>query len=56
LPPSVGASTTPHEEEATVVESEGDERKGRREAKPSVIGLSGNMVKNPVMLPIDAGK
>jgi hypothetical protein len=56
LPPSVGASTTPHEEETTLAGSEGDEREGRREAIPSVIGLSGNMVKNPAMLPIEGGK
>jgi hypothetical protein len=57
LPPSVGATTiTPHEEETTVAGSEGDEREGRREAIPSVIGLSGNMVKNPAMLLIEGGK
>jgi hypothetical protein len=56
LPPSVGATTTPHEEETTVAGSEGDDREGRREAIPSVIGLSGNMVKNPAILPIEGGK
>jgi len=54
--PFVGPTTATHEEETTVAGSEGDEREGRREAIPSVIGLSGNMVKNPAMLPMDGGK
>lgn len=57
MPSFIGATTTtPQEEETTVAGSEGDEREGRREVIPSVIGLSGNMVKNPAMLPIDGGK
>lgn len=56
MPPFFGASITYHDEETTVAGSEGDERRGKREVVPSVIGLSGNKVRSPAMLPIDAGK
>ena len=49
LQPIFAGPTTTHDEETTVVSSEGDEREGKREVMPSVIGLSGNMVKNPAM-------
>jgi hypothetical protein len=54
-PPNAGA-TTSHDEETAVICSEGDEREGKREMMSSVIGLSGNMVKNAAMLPIDGGR
>jgi hypothetical protein len=56
LQPLITGPTSSHDEETTVVSSEGDEREGKRAVMPSVIGLSGNMVKNPAMLSIDGGK
>jgi hypothetical protein len=56
LQPPNAEATTFHDEETTVVCSEKDEQEGKREVMSSVIGLSGNMVKNSAMLPIDGGK
>ena len=56
LQPNIAGATTSHDEETTVVSSEGNEREGKREVMPSIIGLSGNMVKNSAMLSIDGGK